>query len=65
MGNGGEALENQGTLESKTNSFDFLGLFCVETRPSESIVQNSNEIADVILQRGPLPTRPMEKVEDL
>jgi len=64
MGNRRESLQNQGAFEPKTNVFDFRGLFFVETRPTECIVQETDQVADIILQTCALLAWPMEKVEN-
>ncbi len=65
MGNRRESLQNQGTFEPKTNMFDFRGLFFVETRPTECIVQDADQVADIIVKSVALRAWPMEKVENL
>ena len=44
---------------------DLLGLFCVEARSSQGIVQVADQETDVILQTGALRAWPMKKVENL
>ncbi len=45
--------------------FDFRGLFCVETRPTECIVQDADQVANIIVKSVALRAWPMKKVENL
>ena len=65
MANRREAPQNQRTFEPKTDMFDCRGLFRVETRPTECIVQDADQVADIIVKRVALRAWPMKKVENL